>query len=30
MDPTVILVVGGGLALLFLVVGIVLSFVGGG
>ncbi|MFQ5922969.1 MAG: type II secretion system F family protein [Anaerolineales bacterium] len=30
MDPTVILIVGGGLALLFLVVGIALSFVGGG
>ncbi len=30
MDPTLILIVGGGLALLFLVVGIVLSFVGGG
>ncbi|MEE9217329.1 MAG: hypothetical protein V3U32_07835, partial [Anaerolineales bacterium] len=30
MDPTLVLIVGGGLALLFLVVGIVLSFVGGG
>jgi tight adherence protein B len=30
MDPTLILIVGGGLALLFLVVGIVLSLVGGG
>ncbi len=30
MDPTIVLIVGGGLALLFLVVGIVLSFVGGG
>lgn len=30
MDPTIVLIVGGGLALLFLVLGIVLSFVGGG
>lgn len=30
MDPTLVLYVGGGLALLFLVVGLVLSFVGGG
>ncbi|MCZ6530000.1 MAG: type II secretion system F family protein [Chloroflexi bacterium] len=30
MDPTIVLIVGGGLALLFLVVGIVLSLVGGG
>ncbi len=30
MDPTVVLIVGGGLALLLLAVGIVLSFVGGG
>ncbi|MFQ5942933.1 MAG: type II secretion system F family protein [Anaerolineales bacterium] len=30
MDPTVILIVGGGLALLMLVVGLVMSFVGGG
>ena len=30
MDPTLILIVGGGLALLFLVVGVVLSLVGGG
>lgn len=30
MDPTIILFVGGGLALLLLVVGLVISFVGGG
>ncbi|GMR11388.1 MAG: type II secretion system F family protein [Anaerolineae bacterium] len=30
MDPTIVLIVGGGLALLLLVVGIMLSFVGGG
>jgi tight adherence protein B len=30
MDPTLILIIGGGLALLFLVVGVVLSLVGGG
>ncbi len=30
MNPTLILIVGGGLALLFLVVGVVLSLVGGG
>jgi tight adherence protein B len=30
MDPTLILIIGGGMALLFLVLGIVISFVGGG